>query len=154
MQTEAVRNASFLELAEEDDVPAHFLDCYMEVPDSRIYVFQVVQFVIMRREEGLRTVAVFMDILDYGTGNGHAVIGRGSSAYLVEEHQRTGRYVVQDHRCLEHLDHECRLSTGDVVRRSDTGEYLVAVAQSGLSRRDIASDLRHQHDERRLAQKG
>ena len=107
----------------------------------------------MRREEGLRTVAVFMDILDYGTGNGHAVIGRGSSADLVEEHQRTGRDIVQDHRCLEHLDHECRLSTGDVVRRTYSCEYLVTVAQSGLCRRDIASDLRHQHYERCLAQK-
>ena len=107
----------------------------------------------MRCKEGLRTVAIFVDILDYCTCYGHAVIGRGSSAYLVEEHQRTGRDVVQDHRCLEHLDHECRLSTGDVVRRSYSGEYLVTVAQGGLSRRDITSDLRHQHYERRLAQK-
>ena len=69
----------------------------------------------MRCEEGLRSVAVFMDIFDDRTCYGHAVIGRGSSADLVEEHQRTGRDVVQDHRCLEHLDHECRLSAGDVV---------------------------------------
>ena len=38
--------------------------------------------------------------------------------------------LLQDHRCLEHLDHECGLSAGDVVRGADACEYLVAVVLS------------------------
>ena len=98
------------QLAKEYDLGADFLDRYMEILDSRIYLFQVIEFMIMRREKGLRPFAVFMDILHDRPGDGHAVVGRSSAADLVQQYQRPRREVVQYHRCFQHLDHESRFS--------------------------------------------
>ena len=82
----------------------------MEVLHTRIYGFQIVQFVVMCREERLRPVSVFMDILHDGPGYGHAVVCGSSSAYLIQKHQRAGRKVVQYHGRLQHLHHESGLA--------------------------------------------
>ena len=137
MKTEAVRHAAFLELAQEDDVLAHLLDRNMEVLHAVVYVLKVIKFMVMCSEQRLRSVAVFMDILHDCAGYGHTVVGRSSASDLVQKHQRTGREVVQDHGCLEHLDHECGLSAGDVVRGTHACEYLVAVAEGGFKCRYI-----------------
>ena len=124
----------------------------MEVPDTAIYVLKVIEFMVMRGEKSLCTVAIFMDIFHDRTRYGHTVIGRSSSAYLVQKHQRTRRDVMQDHRSLQHLHHECGFSAGDVVGSSHTGEYLIAVTESRFGGWHIRSHLSHQDDQRRLTQ--
>ena len=111
MKTEASLNASLDHLAEEYDILAHLLHGDMIVLHSRIYFLKVVQFVVVRREEGLCAVAIFVDIFNYRTGDGHSVICRRTAADLIQEHQRTRRKVVQDHRSLEHLHHKGRFAS-------------------------------------------
>jgi hypothetical protein len=47
MQTETMRDSSFHQFAKEYHVPADFLDGNMEVLHTCIYLFKVIQFVIM-----------------------------------------------------------------------------------------------------------
>ena len=153
MKTEAMGHSTLHQLAEEDDVLAHLLDRNMIVLHAVINIFKIVKFMIMSREQSLGTVAVLMDILHYGAGYGHTVICRCSSSDLVQKHERTGRQIVQDHRRLEHLDHEGRLAAGYVIRRTYTGEDLVAPADLRFCSRHETSYLSHQHDQRSLTQK-
>ena len=85
MDTEAVGHSSLLEFPEENDILADFLHGYMEIPDPRIDVLQVIELMVMCGEEGLRPMAVFMDIFDYGSGYRHAVVCRCSSSYLIQK---------------------------------------------------------------------
>ena len=59
---------------------------------------------------------------------------------------------MEDHRCLEHLHHECGFSARYIVRSSHAGENLVAITYRRRLRRHIAADLGHQHDECSLAE--
>ena len=126
----------------------------MEVPHAVIYVFQIIKFVIMSRKERLCPIAVFMYVLHDRAGDGHSVVGGSASSDLVEKHEGTRRNVVEDHRGLEHLHHEGRLSAGNVVRSTDAGEYLVAVADAGLCGRNERTYLGHKDYEGRLPQEG
>ena len=154
MDTEAVGRAALLELAEENHFPAHFLDGDVEILHAGIYAFQIVEFVIMGGEEGHCPLSVLVDVLHYCTGDGHPVVGGCSPADFIQEDQRTFREIVQDHRSLEHLDHEGGLSAGDIVRGSDPGEKLVEESEPDLVGRHERANLGHQYNEGCLAEKG
>ena len=136
LKTEAMSHTALLELTEEDDVLADFLHRNMEVPYTAIYIFKVVKFMIMSGEQSLCTFTVFVYIFNDRTCNGHTVVGRGSATNLVKKHQRTRRKVMEDHRSLEHLHHECGFATGNIVRGTDAGEDLVAIADPCCRRRN------------------
>ena len=152
MKTEAMRNSAFHQFAQKDHIFADFLDCYMEILYPRIYVFEVVQFVIVGGEESLGSIAPFVDIFDNRTCYGHTVIGRCSSSDLVKEHQRTRGQIMQNHRSLQHLDHKGRFAARYIVRCSNAGEYLVAEAYFCGCCRHERAHLSHKHYKRRLPQ--
>ena len=87
MDSEAVSNASFLQLAEEDDILADFLDGYMEIPDPRINVLKVVEFMIMGGEKRLGAMSVFMDVFDDGAGNRHSVVCGCPASDFIKKHE-------------------------------------------------------------------
>ena len=62
--------------------------------------------------------------------------------------------VVDDVRCFVHLDHEGGLAAREIVVRADAGENAIDQADLRALRRDKAADLRHQHDQRDLADIG
>ena len=61
---------------------------------------------------------------------------------------------MQNHRGLEHLNHEGRLSAGYVVGCSNACEDLVAISDPRLLCRNKTADLSHQNDQGSLTQKG
>ena len=154
MDSEAVRCASFPKLPEEYHLGTDFLDGDMEILYTLVTLFQVVEFVVVGREKGLGAVAVFMDVFDYRPRDGHSVVGRSSPADLVQEHQGPGAQVVEDHRCLEHLDHERGFSAGNVVGSAYPCEYLVHIADPRAFSGDEASRLGQKHYEGGLAEEG
>ena len=154
MDTEAVGGAALAQLAQEQDFPAHFLHSHVVILHAREEALQVVELVIMGGEERLGALAVFVDVLHDAPGDGHAVEGGRASANLIQEHQRPGRQIIQDHGRLQHLHHEGGLSAGNVVRGAHTGEEFVEPADMGFPRRHKGPRLGHEHDEGRLPQQG
>ena len=53
-----------------------------------VIFLQFVQFVIMRGEKSLGSAAPLMDVLYDGPGDGHAVKGTGTTAYLIKEAEK------------------------------------------------------------------
>ena len=62
--------------------------------------------------------------------------------------------VVQDVRRFGHLDHEGTLAARQLVAGSDTREDAIGDADFGFLGRDKTADLRHQRDQRHLADVG
>ncbi len=105
---------------------------YVHVDDAVVGRGHLVELVVVGGKEGLGVqVAVVVDMLDDGPGDGYAVVGRGTAAELVEEYERAAAHVVEYRGGLVHLDHECRLAQRYVVRGAHAGEYLVDHADTG-----------------------
>ena len=154
MKTEAVSYAAYHHLAQEDDILAHLLHGDMIVLHAVIYAFQIVKLMIMSSEQCLRAVSPLVDVLHDRAGDRHTVICGSTSSDLVKKHQRSRRYIVQDHRSLEHLHHEGRLSAGNIVRSTYAGEELVTISDRCLCSRNEGSHLSHQDNKGGLSQKG
>ena len=152
MDTEAPVRSSRLELPQENHLLPSFLDRDVEVLDSLVVAFEVVEFVVMGREESFRSLAVFVDVLHDSPGDAHPVVGRGASSDFVQQHKRAGREIVQYHAGFQHLHHESGFSPGDVVRRPDPREYLVEVSEPCRRCRYETAALGHKHDKGCLAQ--
>ena len=97
---------------------------------------------------------VLMKIFHDSPGYGNTIVGGCSTTQLIEEHQRTGRHIVQDVGSLRHLYHEGRFAQRDVVTGSHTGEDLIHQTHPCTLGRNKAAHLGQQHDERRLAEQG
>ena len=113
------------------------------------------QLMVMGRKHRLRAeLFLIRAVLQHGAGDGHAVVGGGAAAYLVEDEQAPACRIAQDIGDLAHFEHEGRLSRGKVVRGADAGEDPVDHADDGAFCRNEGAYLRHEHDERRLAHIG
>ena len=150
MYAEAVGRAALPELSEEDYLLAHFLYGNVEVFHAREYALEVVELMIVRGKQRLGALSVFMDVLHDAAGNGHAIVGGCSAAYLVQKHQRPGAEVVKYHCRFQHLHHERGFSAGNVVRRPYACEYLVKIAYMGFLCRNEGPALGHEHYQSRL----
>ena len=98
---------SALQLAKENHLIIDLLDRYIIVLDTREECFHIVQFVIVRgkKRTGM-SLLVLVDMLHDSPCNGDAVIRGSAAPQLIEEHQASGREVVQDIGGFIHLDHE------------------------------------------------
>ena len=153
MNTERVLRSAAHQLAQEDNLAVKLLHRHIVVLYTLEVFLHLVQLVIVSGEERARLrLRVLVKILHDSPGDGDAVVGRRAAAQLVEEHERTRRHVVQDVRRFGHFYHEGRLAERYVVRRSDAGEYLVDDTHMSRVGRHEAAHLRHERDERRLAQ--
>ena len=153
MDSVALVGAALDNLAQEDDVLVPLLDGEVEIPRARVGAGELGQLVVVRREErsGLDPVG---DIFGDGPGQADSVEGARSPPHLVEYDQAAVGGVVQDIGGLVHLDHEGRLSPGQVVARADPGEEPVDDADLGLLSRDEAAGLGQQGQESHLADVG
>ncbi len=116
VDAEAVLGAARGELAQEYDAAVGLGDRYVHVDDAVVCGGHLVELVVVGGKEGLGAqVAVVVDVLDDGPGDGYAVVCRCAAAQLVEEYERAGAHVVEDGGGLVHLHHECRLAQGDIV---------------------------------------
>src|SRR5260370_23216761 len=107
----------------------------------------------MRGEERAGA-CVFLQMLDDGPSDGEAVERGGAAANLVEQHEARGRGVIEDGSDFGHFDEERRAAAREIVAGADAREDAVDNGQLGLARGNEAADLRHQYNERGLAQIG
>ncbi len=107
----------------------------------------------MRGEE--RACArVLLQMLDYGPGDGEAVEGGGAAADFVEQNEAGWRGVVENGGDFAHFDEERGAAAGEIVACANAREDAVDYGQLGLARGHERADLRHEDDERSLAQVG
>ena len=66
-------------------------------------------------KEHLGVGAVFVDIFHNGPCDGDAIVGRGASTELIEEHERALAEVVKDSRCFVHFYHKRRFAYGYII---------------------------------------
>ncbi len=153
MDTERFLGAAFDELSEENHFLVHFAHGNVEIFYSRADLRHFVQLVIVRREKRLCSGGrVVVYVLHHGPCDSYTVVSARAASDFVEQHQRAGRYVVQNIRRFEHLHHERGFALRNVVRRSHTGEYLVHYSYMGFGGGNETAYLRHEHDERGLPQ--
>ena len=93
-----------------------------------------------------------VEVFDSGPGYGQAVIGGCAASDFVEQDQRARRRGVQNRRGFGHLDHEGRAASGQVVAGANAREDAVDDSEARGACRDEGAHLRHDHDQRGLAQ--
>ena len=90
-------------------------------------------------------------VFQHRPGNGHTVKGTGASADFVQQNQAVLGGIFQNARHLVHFHHKGRLSAGQVIGGADAGKHPVHHADDRLFCRNKGTDLRHEHNQRRLA---
>src|SRR5207302_7124800 len=98
--------------------------------------------------------SIVMQVFDNGASDGQTIVGTGAAPDLVEDYQAACCGVVQDVGRLDHLNHEGTLARCQVVLGTDAREDAIDDANRRSLGGNIAPDLRHQGDERDLAQVG
>ena len=90
-------------------------------------------------------------MFDHCPGNGKTVKGTGSTSNLIQDQKTSGSGITKNVGNLCHLHHKGTLSACKVIGCSHTGEDPVNHTDIRTVRRNKASDLRHQNDQRCLA---
>ena len=93
-----------------------------------------------------------MQVFDGRPGDGQAVVGRGAAPDFVKEDERSWGSGIQDGGSLGHLYHKRRAPARQIVAGPDAGEDAVYDREPAFRRRDEAAHLRHDGNERSLAQ--
>ena len=108
------------------------------------------QFEVMRREQRERVVRR-RERHRARPCEGQTVVGRGAAANLVHQHEARRGRVVQDVRRLAHLDHEGRVTAGEIVASANTREDTVDRADARAVCGHETANVGEQHDQRGLA---
>ncbi len=155
MNAERVFRAAGHQFAQEDHLAVDLAHAHIIVFYAREETLHLVELMIVGCEErACLRLSVLVQMLHDGPRNGYAIVGRGATAQLIEEHERARRHIVQDVGGLGHLNHERRLAQREVVGRSHTGEDLVDHAHMCALCRHEAAHLCHERDEGCLAKQG
>ena len=147
----ALVGASRLDLPQEDDVGSRFLHRDVIIAHAGQKVGQLGKLVIVGGEERLGP-SVRLQVLDHGPGDGQAVEGGRAASHLVQQHQAARRGGVEDGGRLRHLHHERGAAPRQVIGSADAGKDAVENGKLGARGGHKAPHLRHQGDQRRLAQ--
>ena len=94
------------------------------------------------------------DIFHNSPCNTESVKCTCSAADLIEDQKRVGCCIAENVSDLIHLDHKCTLSACQIIRRADTCKDTVHNTNICRCRRNVASNLRHQNDQRSLSHIG
>ncbi len=93
-------------------------------------------------------------LLGAGPRQREAVVGAGTAANFVHQHQTAGGGVVEDVGGFGHLYHESRAARCQIIRCPDPGENTVDGADVGAVGGYEGTDMGQQHDQRGLAHIG
>src|ERR1700682_4928412 len=155
MNAVAAVRAALHDLVQEDDALTFLAHFHPEVVEARQSLGQRGQLVVMGREERQRAqLRRVMKVLEDRLRDAHPVVSARAAADLVEDKQAAGRRVGEDVGGLDHLDHEGRQPSGQLIVRADAGEDPVTETDDGAGRWNEAPHLRQQHDDAGLAQVG
>ena len=67
------------------------------------------------KERAGASLGILVEVLDDGPGYADAVVGRGATPQLVEEHQRALGDIVEYVGSLGHFDHKSGLAERNIV---------------------------------------
>ena len=95
-----------------------------------------------------------MNVFNHRPGNGQPIVGSSAPANFIQQDQRFRRGRIQDGRRLGHLNHKRGASAGQIVVGANAGKDAVHNRQARRTRWNKRSHLRHQDNQRGLAQVG
>ena len=147
-----VRAARY-DFAQKNDLFIPFAHGDVEIRYPFSFRGELGQLVVMGREERPRPDFV-VEEFGYAPSDGKSIESGRAAANLVEDHEAALARVVNDVRGLVHLDHEGRLAARKIVARSDSGKNTVHQADLRARGRNETPDLRHQDNQRHLADVG
>src|SRR5580704_18162614 len=93
-------------------------------------------------------------MLNNGPGDGEPVKGSRAATNFVEQHEACGSRVIENGGNLAHLHEKCRAPARKIIAGADAREDAVGNGQLGLSSRNEGAHLRHENNQRGLAQIG
>ena len=109
---------------QEDQIAVPFLGTKRQVADAGQPRLELGQLMIVGGEQGAAAVHI-MQGLGAGPGDGQTVIGRGATANLVQNDQRTSCGLCQDGCGFDHLGHEGRAAPGQIIPGPDAAKEPV-----------------------------
>ena len=146
----AVRTARH-DLAQKDDLVALFLHRHPQVLRALLEFRKLVEMMIVGGEQRLCA-----DLPDYVFRHcprqRHAVIGGRPTPQLIKDDEAAVGGILEDIGRLGHLDHERRVTGGQIITRPDAREDAVEQADAGRPRRHERPHLCHQRYQRHLPQ--
>ena len=153
VDTKRVFRTARLQFAKEDHAALGFAHRHIPVAHTRINLFHLVEFVVVRGEKGAGVCLwVFVNMLHDGPGDGNAIVGGSAAAQFVEEHEAALREVVHDVGCLAHFHHKRTFAHRYIVRGAHSGEDFIDKADARAVGGHKTAHLGQQGDERRLAE--
>src|ERR1043166_2854466 len=140
-------------LAEENNLLVPFADGDIEIADAFAFYRELRQLVVMRCEQCSRFDLV-MEKFGDAPGDRQTIERRCPAADLIENHEAALGGIVNDVRGLVHLHHERGLPAREIVVRAHARENAIYQTDLCAHRRHEAPDLRHQNNQRNLADIG
>ena len=83
MNTKAVRTAAGFQLAQKDDLIANFLIGHMIIANARKFVFQLIQFMVVRGKQSFWLAIGLMQVFHDAPGNGNSIVSRSAAADFI-----------------------------------------------------------------------
>ena len=139
------------QLVQEHDLALPFLYPHRGIEQARQACRERGELVEVGGEQCAAAIAL-VQMLDRGPGDGKPVECCCAAADLIEDDERSLARLIEDRRGLHHLDHEGRAPARDVVGRPHAREQPINRADLRAPRRHEAAHLRHDRNERILAQ--
>lgn len=130
------------DLAEKDDLFVPLTDGHIVVLHARAALSEGGDFVVVGGKQGARLDGV-VDVFGDTPSNGKAVKGGRAASDFIKHDEASVGGVVDDASRLVHLDHECGLTTGEIVIGTHPGEDAVHETDLRLGRRNEATYLCH-----------
>ena len=141
------------DLAEEDDRVVPFANGDVPVLHAAAREREFGELVVVRGEEGAALGLVVQKLGD-APRDAQAIERARAASDFIEDHEAARRGVIADVGGLVHLDHESALPAREVVVRADAGKNAIGNSDFRLLRGHPRSDLRHENEERDLADVG
>ena len=147
----AFAGAAGFDVAEENNFVGSFLYRHVDVFDRGEKIGEFGEFVVVGSEESAGA-GVFLQMFDDGPGDGEAVEGGGATADLVEKDE-AGRCAGEDAGDFAHLTRKVERPRARLSAAPMRGRW-VGERSFGLARGNEGAHLRHQDDQRGLAEIG
>ncbi|MPM75787.1 hypothetical protein SDC9_122781 [bioreactor metagenome] len=153
MNTKTVFTPSRHEFSQENDFVVNLLYSNIVVFDSLKRFFHLIQLVVVGGKKSLGFCpGVLMNIFHDRPRNRNPIVGTCTSAQFIKKHKTPFRDIIDDIGCFVHFHHKRGFAQRYIVRCADAGKDLIHQSYLCGFCRDKTPYLRHNSDQRRLAQ--
>src|SRR5690349_390066 len=145
--------AAGLDATKKNNLARGLFDGNVDVLHAGKQIGEFREFVIMGGEKRA-CASVLLEMLDDSPGDGEAIERGSAAAHLVKQDKAGRSGVIKNGGDFAHFDKKRGAAAREIVARANARKYAVGDGKLGLARGNERAHLRHENDERRLAQIG